>query len=73
MNKAAIVLKIKSILDSIILNVSTQKLYGLWITVQVFWMVKRKRGSGVDREELSQLLSKTNDKNKTVFEVLDEH
>ena len=29
MNKAAIKLKIKSILDSIKLNVSTQKLYGL--------------------------------------------
>ena len=32
MNKAAMKLKIKSILDSIRLNVSTQKLYGLWIT-----------------------------------------
>ena len=31
MNKAAITLKIKSILASIRLNVSTQKLYGLWI------------------------------------------
>ena len=31
MNKAAMKLKIKSILDSIRLNVSTQKLYGLWI------------------------------------------
>ena len=32
MNIAAITLKIRSILDSIRLNVSTQKLYGLWIT-----------------------------------------
>ena len=32
MNKAATKLRIKSILDSIRLNVSTQKLYGLWIT-----------------------------------------
>ena len=36
MNKAAIVLKIRSILDSIILNVSTQKLYGLWI---IDWVI----------------------------------
>lgn len=36
MNRAAIVLKIRSILDSIILNVSTQKLYGLWI---IDWVI----------------------------------
>ena len=35
MNIAAIKLKIRSILDSIRLNVSTQKLYGLWITDRV--------------------------------------
>ncbi|PIY89577.1 MAG: hypothetical protein COY74_05600 [Nitrosopumilales archaeon CG_4_10_14_0_8_um_filter_34_8] len=36
-------------------------------------MVKKKRGSGIERQELSELVSKTIDKNKTVFEVLDEH
>ena len=36
-------------------------------------MVKKKRGSGIERQELSELVSKTIDKNKTIFEVLDEH
>lgn len=36
-------------------------------------MVKRKRGSGVERQELSKLISKIIDKNKTVFKILDEH
>lgn len=36
-------------------------------------MVRKKRGSGIERDELKQLVSKTIDKNKTVFEVLDEH
>jgi len=36
-------------------------------------MVRKKRGSGVEREELKQLVSKTIKKNKTVFEALDEH
>ena len=67
MNRAAIVLKIKSILDSIILNVSTQKLYGLWI---IDWVIggsllnilkgapitKIKSRNGIDRIKIKLFL-----------------
>ena len=36
-------------------------------------MVRRKRGSGIEREVLEELVSRTIDKNKTVFEKLDEY
>jgi hypothetical protein len=36
-------------------------------------MVRKKRGSGIEKQELKELVSKTIDKNKTVFEILDEH
>ena len=35
-------------------------------------MIKRKRGSGIERQELELLVSKIIDRNKTVFEILDE-
>lgn len=36
-------------------------------------MVRRKRGSGIERESLEELVSRTIDKNKTVFKKLDEY
>ena len=36
-------------------------------------MVKKKKGSGVERKELKRQINKTIDNNRTVFEVLDEH
>lgn len=36
-------------------------------------MIKRKRGSGIKREELERLISRTIDNNMTVFKILDEH
>lgn len=36
-------------------------------------MVKKKRGSGIDRRWITHLISKTIENNKTVFEILDEH
>ena len=36
-------------------------------------MVKRKRGDGIERDDLELLIRKTIDKNKTVFKILDEH
>lgn len=67
MNKAAMKLKIKSILDSIRLNVSTQKLYGLWITDLVIGgsllnilngapITKIKSRNGMDRIKIKLFL-----------------
>ena len=67
MKKAAIVLKIRSILDSIRLNVSTQKLYGLWITERVIGgsllkilngapTTKIKSRNGIDRKKIKLFL-----------------
>lgn len=67
MNKAAMKLKIKSILDSIKLNVSTQKLYGLWITDLVIGgsllnilngapITKIKSRNGMDRIKIKLFL-----------------
>ena len=60
-------LKIRSILDSIILNVSTQKLYGLWITDWVIGgsllnilkgapITKIKSRNGIDRIKIKLFL-----------------
>lgn len=48
-------------------------IYETVLHLRCYSMVKRKRGSGIERQELKQLVSETIDKNKTVFEILDEH
>jgi len=35
-------------------------------------MVRRKRGSGIEEEGIKKIISTTIEKNKTVFELLDE-
>ena len=66
-NIAAITLKIRSILDSIKLNVSIQKLYGLWITDLVIGgsllkilngapITKIKSRNGMDRIKIKLFL-----------------